>query len=145
MSVSETPAPVPARGRNIVIAAIVVVLAFGAGIATGVIGDRMYLVTHERIIPRGGIEFIGKHLVHRLDRSLHLTPVQQAEIEKIIDRRTQRMLASSDQLHRAIYEEFAATHAEIETVLTPEQREKFKRMQKRWHGRMRRHTTTASD
>ena len=137
MPVSETPPAVPSRRRSILLAAMVVILAFGAGIATGVIGDRVYLVTHERIIPRGGIEFMGKHLIKRLDRSLDLSEAQQAQIEQIIDRRTQRMVASSDAVHLAIYEEFNATHAEIEKVLTPEQRDKFRRMQHRWHGRRR--------
>ena len=132
---TETPSAPPPRRRSILVAAIVVFLAFGAGVVIGVISDRVYLLKHDRIIPRGGIEFMGKHLVKRLDRSLDLTDAQQVQIEAIIDRRTKRMLASSDAVHRAIYDEFTATHTEIEKVLTPEQRAKFERMQHRWHGR----------
>jgi Spy/CpxP family protein refolding chaperone len=123
--------------RTVIAAALVVALAFAAGVATGFIGDRIYLMTHERIIPRGGIVWFGRHLIQRLDRSLDLTDGQKAQIEEIIDRRTQRMLASTDSVHQALHAEFEATHAEIEKVLTPEQREKFQRMQKRWHHRKR--------
>jgi hypothetical protein len=137
LAVTESPSAAPPRRRSVLVAALVVVLTFGAGIVIGVIGDRIYLLRHERVIPRGGIELLGKHLIKRLDRSLDLTDAQQAQIEAIIEQRTRRMLASSDALHRAIYEEFTATHSEIEKVLTPEQREKFKRMQERWHGRRR--------
>lgn len=131
MPASETPV----RRRSALAATAVVILAFVAGIAAGIVGDRIYLVTHQRIIPRGGIEFMGRHLIRRLDRSLELTDAQEAQIEEIVERRTRRMLESSDAVHRAIRDEFAATHTEIEKVLTPEQREKYRRMQHRWHAR----------
>lgn len=128
-------APVPSRRRSVILAAVVIVLTFFAGVVVGVIGDRVYLVRHQRVIPTGGIELMGRHLIRRLDRSLDLTAAQEAQVAEIIDRRTERILESSDAVHRIIYDEFAATHAEIEKVLTPEQREKFQRIQKHWHRR----------
>ena len=129
----ETP-PAPSRRRSILLAAVVVVLAFGAGVIAGVVGDRVYLATHERILPRGGIEFVGKHLLHRLDRRLDLTDEQEAQVQAIIERRTQRMLGSWNEVHKTFHDELNAAHTEIAEVLTPEQRAKFEEMQRRWHG-----------
>lgn len=114
-------------------AALVVLFAFAAGIALGVVGDRAYLFFHERIVPRGGIEFMGRHLLKRLDRGLDLTDAQEAQARAIIDRHTKQMLEELTSVHRSMHAEFNATHAEIEKILTPEQREKFRRMQRRWH------------
>lgn len=136
MSIPE-PVPTPAappRSRSIWRAALVVFLAFAGGAALGVVGDRFYLLMHERIVPRGGIEFLGRHWQRRLDRSLDLTPDQEVKVKAIIDRRTQRMLRSLNEVHSKMHQEFRETHAEIEQVLTPEQREKFRRMHRRWHG-----------
>jgi Spy/CpxP family protein refolding chaperone len=114
-------------------AALVVLLAFVAGIAIGIVGDRAYLFFHERIIPRGGIEFMGRHLLKRIDRRLDLTDAQEAQVKAIIDRHTKRMLDELTSVHKNMHAEFNATNAEIETVLTPEQREEFRKMQRRWH------------
>ena len=121
--------------RTIWIAALVVVLAFAGGIVAGIIGDRMYLMTHERIVPRGGIEFLARHLIRRLDRSLDLSDEQESQIRAIIDRRAGRIAALERNVHATIHAEFTATHAEIAKILTPQQRQKFERMQRRWHGR----------
>lgn len=121
--------------RNVVRAALVVALVFAGGIVFGVVADRAYLVMHERIIPKGGIEFIGKHLLRRLDRSLDLSDAQEAEVRAIVNRRTQRMFEKSDELHAALHSEFIAVHTEIARILTPEQRTKFDQMQRRWHGK----------
>jgi Spy/CpxP family protein refolding chaperone len=115
------------------LAALVVLFAFAGGLAFGVVADRFYLMMHERIVPRGGIEFLGKHWLRRLDRSLDLTDEQEKQVKSIIDRRTERMIRSLDEVHTNMHEEFNATNAEIEQLLTPDQREKFQRMQSRWH------------
>jgi Spy/CpxP family protein refolding chaperone len=132
-ALEPVPAP-PARRRSIWLAALVVVFALAGGVALGIVGDRMYLLMHERIVPRGGIEFLGKHWLRRLDRSLDLNDQQEAQVRAIIERRTEKMLRTLNEVHASMHEEFKATHAEIETVLSPEQREKFRRMQRRWHG-----------
>lgn len=124
----------PSRS-SVVRAAVVVLFAFAAGIAIGVAADRVYLLFHERIVPRGGIEFMGKHLLKRLDRRLDLTDAQEAQVKEIIDRRTKHMLGALDAVHKDMHAEFSATNSEIEKVLTPEQREEFRKMQRRWHGR----------
>lgn len=125
--------------RNVLRAALVVGFVFAGGMAAGVVADRAYLVMHERIVPKGGIEFIGKHLLRRLDRALDLTDAQEAEVRAIVNRRTQRMFDKSDELHATLHNEFMAAHSEIALILTPEQRTKFDQMQRRWHGKRLRH------
>jgi Spy/CpxP family protein refolding chaperone len=132
----STPAA-PQRSKSMWRAALVLFLAFAGGAALGVVGDRFYLLTHERIVPRGGIEFLGRHWQRRLDRSLDLTPDQEVKVKAIIDRRTEGMLRSLNEVHSKMQQEFSETHAEIEQVLTPQQREKFRRMHQRWHGAKR--------
>jgi Spy/CpxP family protein refolding chaperone len=56
-------------------------------------------------------------MVDRLDRHLDLTDAQRAKIEQIIE-----------QHHRSIGKEIETANAEIDLVLTPEQRQKFAKM-----------------
>jgi Spy/CpxP family protein refolding chaperone len=135
MSSDETPVVVTPRRRALWLALLVVAMTFAAGLVAGIAADRMYLVAHERVLPPGGIRFLARHMVRRLDRSLDLTDVQEAQVRAIVDRRTGRMMVKWDEVHTAFHEEFGAAHSEIAAVLTPEQRQKFARMQARWHGR----------
>lgn len=105
MSVSST--------KTVVIASIVVLVAFVAGFCAGIFAD--HVVRHFRgpHPPR----FASRMMIERLDRHLDLTDAQRAKIEEIIQRR-----------HRSIVGELEGANAEIERVLTPEQRRKFARM-----------------
>ena len=124
----------PVRRSMVLRAVLVVVIVFAAGVATGFVADRAYLLFHDRVIPPGGLEFMAKHLLRRMDRELDLTAAQEAQVKAILDRGTQRMVGKTKSLHDALHEEFEVTRGEIETVLTPEQRVK---LQHRWHGRRR--------
>ena len=128
---------VTSRRSTVVRAVLVVALVFAAGVATGFVGDRAYLLFHDRVIPRGGLEFVAKHMLRRMDRELDLTPAQEAQVKAILDRGTERMSGRMKSLHESLHEEFDVTRREIATVLTPEQRSKFEKMQQRWHGRQR--------
>lgn len=101
--------------KTAVIAAVVVVLAFVAGFAAGALTDHIWM------LKRGPHPPMAAHaMVNRLDRHLDLTDEQRAKIEQILERRHTQMRAEID-----------LTNAEIERVLTPEQREKFQRMRMR--------------
>ena len=104
------------------IAIIVVVLTFLAGMAAGV------FTSHMMILHGGhGAERFPRALVNRLDRRLDLTDAQRAQVAKIIRMRHARIAAE-------VQEEIDRANAEIEQVLTPEQREKFRRMRMRIGG-----------
>jgi Spy/CpxP family protein refolding chaperone len=105
--------------KTVVIAAIVVLAAFVAGVCAGIFADRVLM--HRGPHPP---RFASRMMMERLDRHLDLTDAQRAKIEQIIERH-----------HRSIGTELAAANAEIERVLTPEQRQKFAKM--RMHVRRR--------
>ena len=99
--------------KTVVIASIVVLVAFVAGFCAGIFADHVVHRLRGPHPPR----FASRMMIERLDRHLDLTDAQRAKIEEIIQRR-----------HRSIGGEIEAANAEIERVLTPEQRQKFARM-----------------
>lgn len=125
----------PNRGvtRSRVAAAIVLALVFLAGAIVGMVGDRIFLVTHERMLPPGGLDFFARHMVRRLDHQLDLTDAQEAEARRILESRTARMKGRMATLHDELHEELAGANEEIAAILTPPQREKFDRIRERWH------------
>ena len=97
-------------------AALIVVVAFVAGLFVGIAGDRFVLLR----APRHG----SGRLVAYLARELKLTDQQRAQVEKIVSAHRSGMEA---QMHK----EIDAANAEIESVLTPDQRTKFREMRAR--------------
>ena len=73
-------------------------------------------------------------VVNRLDRELNLTPQQKKSIEEIIERRHERLIGVMTGVRPQLRKEIDEANAEIERVLTPEQRVKFSRMRIRLHG-----------
>ena len=131
MSVSEpvvtAPAPPPPRGskKTIVIAVIVVIVAFVSGAVAGVLVEHVHLMRrfHGRM-PR----FVPQMMLHRLDRTLDLTPEQRTKVEEIVMRHHQRIVAITESTRPRVREELEAANREIEALLTPEQREKFAKL-----------------
>jgi Spy/CpxP family protein refolding chaperone len=99
--------------KTSVIAAVVLVVTFVAGVAVGFGAGRF-----AHMFGRGrGPHFAQSMLVNRLDRQLDLTDAQETRIRAILDQR-----------HARMRQEIAGTNGEIERVLTPEQREKFRKL-----------------
>src|SRR5262245_2894142 len=118
------PAVPPARSsKTIIIALIVVLVAFVSGAAAGILADHL-LMMHRG--PRG--PHAAPHRMLRiLDRRLDLTPDQHQKVREIIERHHARIWALSEGIRPQIHREIEAANAEIEAVLTPAQREKFER------------------
>ncbi len=114
------------------IAVIVVILAFAAGVITGMIGDRILLLVQHRLMPphRG---FIAARVADRLDHDLHLTPSQRTAVTDILKRREQRISEMMSKIRPQMRTEADQTNREIEAVLTPEQRAKFIDIRSRSH------------
>lgn len=106
--------------KTTIIAVLVLVLTFSAGVVVGVGVARF---THMTRGPRGPMPHI---ILNRLDRHLDLTDAQEAEIREIFRRRHGRMT-----------EEIERTNREIEAVLTPEQRTRFQQLRMRFAGHRR--------
>ena len=130
MSVSEPvtvpPAPPPRSSKKtIVIAVIVVLVAFVSGGIAGMLVEHVHLMRrmHGRM-PR----FTPQMMVHRLDRTLDLTPEQRSKVEEIVMRHHQRIVAITESTRPRVREELEAANREIEALLTPDQREKFSKL-----------------
>ncbi len=96
--------------RTTIVAVIVLVLTFGTGL---VVGFGVGRFAHLRPRPEIGMRL----MLNRLDHHLDLTDAQESQIRAIFERR-----------HAKMRDEIAQTNAEIEKVLTAEQREKFRKM-----------------
>lgn len=115
-------------------AVVVVLTAFVAGLVAGVGGELVYLIHNHRIVPTHTAG--TKHLIDRLDHELKLDPQQRARIETIVEARRQRIDAIWSSARPAVMQEIDATNAEIDKVLNPDQRVKFKALQARMRNRV---------
>lgn len=118
--------------RSKLIAAIVVVVAFLAGIVIGVAGDHFWRIRHFGRGPRQPA-LITALILRRLDHELNLTPQQEQAVRQILTAREQRIGALMSTVRPQIRQQIDAANAEIEKVLTPEQRLKFEQMHMRMH------------
>ena len=130
MSVSDR-----STSRTVVIASLALVVTFIAGFVAGVVADRFMM--HRRRDHRPPPMAAHAMLFH-LDRRLDLTDAQEKQIRTILERRHQRMNAQWEAMRPRMDAEIQQTNAEIERVLTPEQREKFKELRLHLGPRMRR-------
>jgi Spy/CpxP family protein refolding chaperone len=143
VSVSDpvVPAPPPRSStKTIVIATIIVIVAFVSGGVAGILLDHLHFMHRGPHPPR----MIPRMMVNRLAHSLDLTPEQRVKVEEIIERHHRRISELTDGVRPQVHRELEAANAEIEAVLTPEQREKFAKMKMRLghrEGRSRRGPT----
>jgi Spy/CpxP family protein refolding chaperone len=113
------------------LAAVALLVTFTAGIIIGVFGShlvRLYHMNHG--VPPG----IADMMLNRLDRKLDLTPTQRTAVAAILHRHHQRINQLVTGVHPAIRQEIETANAEIQRVLTPEQRKKFEQLKIRMHG-----------
>jgi len=115
--------------KTTVIAALVLVLTFAGGFAAGFVVHRF--LPRERMMPA-----LAAHaMLDHLDRRLDLTDAQRKQIEEILERRHSRISQLWSDVRPRVRAEIDATNAEIEKVLTPEQRAKFATMKMHLGGR----------
>jgi len=124
-----TPTPSPSSPRTT--AFIVVIIAFVAGLFVGIAGDRLYF---HHMFP-GRRDFGPGRIVERLNRELHLTSAQKTQVQQIVDSHRAQIESLMTGVRPQIRKELDATNAEIEKVLTPDQRVQFEKMRMRMNGR----------
>ncbi len=123
-------------------AAVVVCVTLIAGILVGIGLDRAFFRPRHGpfgrfAIIRGGPNADSARMRMRADfaRQLHLTPDQQARIDTILERR----MAVLDSIRKTTMPQIrtliGATQAQIDSVLTPEQRETFQSLRQHRRGR----------
>ena len=124
------------RRRVVMLLTLALVLVAAAGVASGVVLERRVLSRHEEHgRGRGGREG-GRHAMHeRFGRDLDLTPAQAAKIDSIFASHRPAIdsaRAESEPKIRAIIDQ---TRREVDSVLTPAQREKMHARMQREHPR----------
>ena len=111
------------------------IVAFIAGLIVGIAGDRFYLFRSHRLFPsRKSADFAAHHIVDRMDRELHFTAEQKAQVQQIIDRHRVRIDALMSGVRPQVRQELDASNAEIEKILTPDQRVQFSKMRMKMPG-----------
>ena len=118
-------------------AVAVVVVAFLAGIFVGVAGDHLYLIRSGRLYPRHAARFAADRMADRLTHELDLSPQQKTQVQQIIERHRAKIDATMANVRPQVRQELDATNAEIETLLTPEQKKKFADLRMRIGARRR--------
>ena len=103
-------------------------VAFIAGLFVGIAGDRLYF---HRMFP-GRRDFASRRIVDRLSSELHLSSQQKTEVQQIIDRHRVRI---DTVIRPQMRQELDAMNAEIDKVLTADQRAEFAKMRMRMAGR----------
>jgi len=117
-------------------AVAVVVVAFIAGILAGVAGDHLYLIKSGRLFPRHG-RFATDRMTERLTKELDLSAQQKTQVQQIIERHRAKIDATMASVRPQVRQELDATNAEIEKVLTAEQKTKFANLRMRIGSRRR--------
>jgi len=117
----------PARSSNArVVATIIVVVAFIAGLLVGAVADRIWLFKHG---PRGiGSRFMAKRVTEKLTHELNLTDQQQQQVATIVASHGKRVDAVWANVRPQIHQEIDAANREISAILTPDQRAKFEKL-----------------
>jgi len=113
----------------------VVIAAFIGGVLVGIAGDHFYLF-HRRRPPLGG-QFVTRRIVDHLDRELHLSSQQKTDVQRVIDQHHARIDAVMNGIQPQVRGELDAANAEIDKILTPQQREQFSKMRMRMRGARR--------
>jgi len=123
---------VSTRSSARAIAVVTVVATLIVGFLLGVVADRVWLYRHGPRLSRAQ-RFTPDRIVKRLDGELHFTDQQRAQVTQIIQARQQRIAVIQSGVRPQIRAEIDQANAEIDKLLTPEQRTKFQQIKMRVH------------
>ncbi|HEX7192874.1 MAG TPA: hypothetical protein VF381_15000 [Thermoanaerobaculia bacterium] len=115
------------------IAVVTVVATLIVGFLLGVVADRLWLYRHGPRFGTHAQRFTTDRIVKRLDGDLHFTDQQRAQVTQIIQARQQRIAVLQSGVRPQIRAQIDQANAEIEKILTPEQRTKFEQLKMRVH------------
>jgi Spy/CpxP family protein refolding chaperone len=124
---------VSTRSSARTIAVVTVIATLIVGFLIGVVADRVWLLRHGPRFGNHAQRFMTERIVKRLDHDLDFTPQQRAQVTQIIQARQQRISVIQGGVRPQIRHEIDLTNAEIEKILTPEQRKKFEQIKMRVH------------
>lgn len=139
-------APTPPARQGRWTAALVLLLVGIAGLLAGVAIDRAVLLPRAHAM-RMEAHRSGQHREHprrrmqfrdNLDRQLDLTPEQRVRIDSLMDAQLDALDEIRDETQPRIESVIAATRRRVDSVLTPEQRERAAELGERRRGERRR-------
>ncbi len=117
-------------------AAVVLALCVSVGVIGGVVLDRVLLIPHHigRRAPRGARPVwpaSQEASRDRLARELALSDAQRTQLDSVLSRQTARFRATREQIQPQMDSIFEQTRAQIDSMLTPPQREQLKTIRDR--------------
>jgi hypothetical protein len=115
---------------------VVVVVVFIAGLIVGVAGDHFYLL-HSGRFSRRATRISADRMADHLGHELQLSPQQKTQVQQIIERHRAKIDATMASVRPQVRQEVDATNADIDRILTPEQRTKFAAIRMRIESRRR--------
>ena len=103
-------------------------------------------ITGALVAPRFGRTFMrppdskqmSEHMMDRLQSGLNLTPEQVAKIKPLVEKTGADMETVRRETSKRVHDRIAQTNAQIALLLTPEQKEKFIKMEAEHRERMAR-------
>ena len=119
-------------------AAVVLALCVSVGVIGGVVLDRVLLIPNQ--IGRRGPPPRGQRSLwpasqaasrDRLATELALTDVQRAKLDSVLTRQTARFRSAREQIQPQIDSIFQQTRAQIDSMLTPKQRDQLRNIRDR--------------
>ncbi len=130
MSATSPHSDGPARSAKTV-AVITVLAALVAGVMLGIVADRAWLWKNRGRMAGRAMHAMTPRIMARFDSELHLTPQQHASVARILDDHRQRLTAILSGVRPQLRHEIEQANAEIEALLTAEQRASFDRVKLR--------------
>lgn len=122
-------------------ASLIVIAVFVIGFFTGigVIATFLYVnkapIPFERPFQDGPPSGIPERLLGKMTRSLDLSPDQQSEIRKIMEKTHDRLMDLRKKNRPAMRKIFEQSQKEIASILDAEQKENFDRLRKNMRGK----------
>lgn len=112
--------------------ALGVVVVFFAGVATGLFAGAWHA---RRMFAGGHSAHFHQRMRNHLQRELHLSPEQSAQVAPILDRMAQELDAIREETRARVTATMSQSHQEMLPLLAPEQQKKLNEMRER-HRRM---------
>ena len=107
---------------------VLLLLVFLAGISVGVVGTRYEIRRSIRQAVRQP-ELVRLRIERDLTRDLNLDPAQQAKLDEILVNTQQQVATARQERQPRFRAILAETQKRISEILTPEQRQKFEKLQ----------------
>lgn len=116
------------KTKHKIIAALLILVVFGLGVAAGVLGERYFVHKKYR---RPTVERSHVPSLDAWAKELQLTPDQQVKIREIFKKNEERMKTYRSEVNGRMREIRKMLKDELDAVFTPEQKKKMEEMIRR--------------